>query len=260
MSCITIRIIIATFTPVVADLPLLPSRGNFNPALGQIYPRATFTLAWRIRGMSFFKFIPAIPLGFVQTSGWCIRPREPRRTGKGLGRIRGESKAGITFIYMRVFFERNRRLIPYTSAGCQIRTSHSLHVSRLPDRDVSYPTRQPAARQGRLIPYTSAGCQTGTSHTLHVSRLPHRDVSYLTRQPAARQGRLIPYTSAGCQTGTSHTLHVSRLPDRDVSYPTRQPAARYGRLIPYTSAGCQIGTYHTLHVSRLPDMDTISIR
>ena len=72
MSCITIRIIIATFTPVVADLPLLPSRGKFNPALGQIYPRATFTPAWCIRGMSFFKFILAIPLGFVQTSGWCI--------------------------------------------------------------------------------------------------------------------------------------------------------------------------------------------
>ena len=74
MSCITIRIMIATFTPVVAALPLLPSRGKFNPALGQIYPRATFTPAWCIRGMSFFKFTPAIPLGFVQTSGCCIRP------------------------------------------------------------------------------------------------------------------------------------------------------------------------------------------
>ena len=74
MSCITIRIVIATFTPVDADLPLLPSRGKFNPTLGQIYPRATFTPAWCIRGMSFFKYTPAIPLGFVQTSGWCIRP------------------------------------------------------------------------------------------------------------------------------------------------------------------------------------------
>ena len=34
MSCTTIRIMMATFTPVVADLPLLPSRGNFNPAYG----------------------------------------------------------------------------------------------------------------------------------------------------------------------------------------------------------------------------------
>ena len=68
MFCITIKIMIATFTPVVADLPLLPSRGKFNPALGQIYPHATFTSAWCIRGMSFFKFTPAIPLGFVRTS------------------------------------------------------------------------------------------------------------------------------------------------------------------------------------------------
>ena len=75
MSCITTRIMIATFTPVVADLPLLPSRGKFNPALGQIYPHATFTPAWCIRGMSFFKFTPAIPLGFVQTSACCIRPQ-----------------------------------------------------------------------------------------------------------------------------------------------------------------------------------------
>ena len=74
-NLITIRIMIATFTPVVADLPLLPSRGKFNPALGQIYPRATFTPAWCIRGMSFFKFTPAIPLGFVPTSGWCIQPQ-----------------------------------------------------------------------------------------------------------------------------------------------------------------------------------------
>ena len=74
MSCITISIMIATFTPVVADLPLLPSSGKFNPALGHIYPRATFTPAWCIRGMSFFKFTPAIPLGFVKTSGWRIRP------------------------------------------------------------------------------------------------------------------------------------------------------------------------------------------
>ena len=73
MSCITIRIMIATFTSVVADLPLLP-RGKFNPALGQIYPRATFTPALCIRGMSFLKFTPGIPLGFVQTSGWCMRP------------------------------------------------------------------------------------------------------------------------------------------------------------------------------------------
>ena len=69
MSCITIRIMIATFTPVAADLPLLPSRCKFNPALGQIYPRATFTPAWCIRGMSFFKFTLAIPLGFVHTVG-----------------------------------------------------------------------------------------------------------------------------------------------------------------------------------------------
>ena len=79
MSCITIWIMIATFTPVVADLPRHPSRGKFNPALGQIYPRATFTPAWCIRGMSFFKFTPAIPLGFVQTSGWCIRPQVSKK-------------------------------------------------------------------------------------------------------------------------------------------------------------------------------------
>ena len=36
MSCITISIMIATFTPVVADLPLLHSRGKFNPALGPV--------------------------------------------------------------------------------------------------------------------------------------------------------------------------------------------------------------------------------
>ena len=65
MSCITIRIMIATFTPVVADLPLLPSRGKFNPALGQIYPHATFTPAWCIRGISFFKIYPS------DTSGVC---------------------------------------------------------------------------------------------------------------------------------------------------------------------------------------------
>ena len=81
MSCITIRIMIATFTPAVADLPLLPSRGKFNPALGQIYPRAAFTPAWCIRGMSLFKFTPAIPLGFVQTSGWCIRPQAYKHLG-----------------------------------------------------------------------------------------------------------------------------------------------------------------------------------
>ena len=73
MSCITIRIMIATFTPVVPDLPLLPKRGKFNPALGQIYPRATFTPAWCIRGMSFFKFTPAIPLRLVQTSDYGPR-------------------------------------------------------------------------------------------------------------------------------------------------------------------------------------------
>ena len=38
MSCITIRIMIATFTPVVADLPLLPSRGKFTPHLVKFTP------------------------------------------------------------------------------------------------------------------------------------------------------------------------------------------------------------------------------
>ena len=91
MSCITIRIMIATFTPVVADSPLLLSRDKFNPVLGQIYPRATFTPAWCIRGMSFFKFTPAIPLGLVQTSGWCTRPLTARIRNSNPGGLRSSS-------------------------------------------------------------------------------------------------------------------------------------------------------------------------
>ena len=69
-----ILIITSLFTPRSAHLLLVPSRFKFNPAIGQIYPHATFTPSWCIRGISFFKFTPrTIPLGFVQTSVWCLR-------------------------------------------------------------------------------------------------------------------------------------------------------------------------------------------
>ena len=67
-----ILVITSSFTLLSAHLSLVPSRGECNPALGQIYPNATFTPSWCIRGISFFKVTPTIPLGFVQTSGWCI--------------------------------------------------------------------------------------------------------------------------------------------------------------------------------------------
>ena len=67
-------IVKSSFTPRFVHLPLVPSRGEFNPAIGKIYPRATFTPSSCIRGISFFKFTPTIPLGFVHTPGWCIRP------------------------------------------------------------------------------------------------------------------------------------------------------------------------------------------
>ena len=67
-------IIKSSFTPRFVHLPLVPSRGKFNPAIGKIYPRATFTPSSCIRGISFFKFTPTITLGFVHTPGWCIRP------------------------------------------------------------------------------------------------------------------------------------------------------------------------------------------
>ena len=60
-----IFIITSSFTPRSAHSPLVPSRGKFNPAIGQIYPHTTFTPLVMHTGYFVFQIYPH------DTSGVC---------------------------------------------------------------------------------------------------------------------------------------------------------------------------------------------